>query len=430
MQRLHQPHWGARGWAIVVFSVLCVLIALGAVLASVLQGDQGPLEPTPAPTESATATASIGPATPATPGIQFDPDPAPRPGSLPDLLAYAPDRLADDSLPLSDIAQYADIEQWMALQGITPPDDGDAAALAEWQASLDALAIPEVVSTRGVEPMWRDTYGFGLQDVDQVLAVGSAPDFVLIFRGDFDTNALHAAWAESGYQAVRVEGMTVWSLYPGDSVDLSAPASRPALGNLNNIVLMEDGTLIATSRLSRLEQTVRVVHHQEPALSQNPDVRRILSPGAEPERLITATLMRGSVLESGIPAEVVATPVTQSATPGAEEPLPQADLLLMGLIPAGQDNDLRMVILVSYPDAQSATRAHMRAQQEILTGVSAYSGDPYIRLLGIGTIRVLATTDEESLLLMHLRLNGSPADWRDIVEHRDLGFIMWPREPE
>lgn len=346
------------------------------------------------------------------------------------MLTYAPDRLADDSLPLSDIAHYADIEQWMALQDIQLPEENDALALSQWESALEALAIPEVLQARGVEPVWRDTYGFGLQDVDQLLAVGSAPDFVLIFRGDFDSDTLHAAWAESGYQAVRVEGITVWSLYPGDSVDLSAPASRPALGNLNNIVLMEDGTLIATSRLSRLEQTVQVIHGQEPALHENPSVQRILSPGTDPERLVTATLMRGSVLESAALPEVIATPLPPGATPVAEEPLPQAELLLVGLIPPPSSGDVRMVIIASYLDAQAATRAMIRAEQEMMTGKSPYAGEPYTSLMTPGTLRVLATSDDESLLVMQMHLVGDMASWREIVEHRDFGFIMWPREPE
>ena len=264
--------------------VLAVFIIV-AVINMVLQSDQGPLEPTPESTTEPTGVAAT-PATPSTPGISFNPEPEPEPGSLLHMLGYAPDRLRDDSLPLSDIAQYANIQRWMDAQGVVIPTGPDDSNWEAWQQQLPALAVPEVLSTRGTDDVWVNTYGFGLHQVHQVLAVGSPPDYVLVMRGDFDEETLLAAWADSGYQAVRVDGVTYWSLNPGGSVDLSAPASRPALGNMNNIVLLEDGTLIATSRADRLEQTIRNINGANPTLAENEEIRTLLASGIEPENLV------------------------------------------------------------------------------------------------------------------------------------------------
>ena len=40
-------------------------------------------------------------------------------------------------------------------------------------------------------------------------------------------------------------------------------------------------------------------------------------------------------------------------------------------------------------------------------------------------MRVLATTDG-SLLVLHLNPLTEMDDWREIIEQRDLGYLMWP----
>lgn len=407
---------------LVVGIVLTIIIVAG-VINYVQESDQGPLEPTQVPTEQPT----VGPtqvATPATPVATFDPDPGPRPGSLIDMLGYSPDRLQDESLPLSDIARYADIETWMAQQGIETPYGPTDPSWDAWQVELKSLALPEVLAARGADPVWRETYGFGLNDVHQVLAVGSAPDYVMVLRGDFSSETLHATWAENGYQAVRVNGVTYWSLYPGGAVDLSAPASRPALGNMNNLVLLEDGTLIATARSGRLEQTIRTVQGTNPSLVDNAAIQTLLSPGTTPETIVTAVLLKGSVLEQPIE--------TNSPSPFATPVVgpPQATMMLVGLQPpAQQDADVLMVIVSVYDSADDAVRAQQRAESMLATGESTVTDAPFAERMHLRAQRVIAAANGESLLLMQLSLTNGSDDWLQIVEDRDFGFIMWPRVP-
>ncbi len=352
------------------------------------------------------------------------PNDEPAAGSLLDLLGYAPDRLADDSLPLSDIVQYADIARWLQQQGIEVPTSPSDPSWDQWQTSLDALAIPDILASRGAETIWMDTYGFSLQQIDQVLAVGSAPDYVLILRGRFDESTLLAAWADSGYQAVRVEGVTYWSLNPGGSVDLSAPASRPALGNLNNIVLLDDGTIIATSHSARMEQTIRTVQGDQPSMAENNDIQGLLAPGVQPQNLIIAMILKGSVLElpSDTPsASLESTPVV---------PLPESDLLLVGLIPGPTATaPPRFAIVARYGSAADATSAQARATQELASATSPVTGQPYRDRVTPVNMLVLATTDDDSLLVIHLDMVAGVDDWRAITEERDFGYLMWPREP-
>lgn len=403
--------------------VLAALVTVVVVINWVLQSDQGPLEPSPEPTSLPTLGPTQGPVT-ATPTSAFDPAPPPEPGSLLHMLGYAPDRLADDSLPLSDVAQYADIQRWMASRGIETPTDPFDPSWDAWQSELSALALPEVLATRGTDNSWISTYGFGLHDVHQVLTVGSAPDYVMVIRGNFNADVLATTWADSGYQAVRVDNVTYWSLYPGDSVDLSAPASRPALGNMNNLTVLEDGTLIATSRSSRMEQTIRTVQEDEPSLAQNPEIQALLPAGTEPETFVTALILKGSVLEppAGTPiAMPMGTPIAQNQ---------QAQVLVAGvqLRDDGPDKP-RMVLVARYDSPEAATTAYSRVSYELSSGTSSITQRPYLERVHPAAMRVLATIDGGSLLFLNLDLKTDISDWLLIIEERDLGYIMWPRNP-
>lgn len=402
--------------------IVLAIVIFAAVINWVLQSDQGPLEPSPEATTFPTIGPTLTPAT-ATPEITFDAEPGPEAGSLLHMLGYAPDRLEDDSLPLSDIAQYADIQRWMTARGMATPTTFGDAFWDSWLGELPALAIPEVLATRGTADVWINTYGFGLHQVHQVLAVGSAPDYVMIMRGDFDANTLSTAWAESGYQAVRVDGVTYWSLYPGGAVDLSAPASRPALGNMNNLVLLDDGTLIATARSGRLEQTLRTVHDSQPSLADNADIQALLAPGTDSGQFVTAVILKGSVLEP-----LAATPdANMVATPVAETP--QVEMLVAGLQLASSGEGIpRMVVVSRYESTEAAITAYRRTGHELATGRSAVTGLAYSQRVTPMSMRVLATADDGGLLILQVHLASGDADWREIIEQRDLGYLMWPRE--
>jgi hypothetical protein len=427
-----------------VIVALALVASLGVILwvVSIVRTEPVPVDPTPVATSVPVSTPAASPSP--EPGL-----PLPRlplvtveridRGTLPELLRYSPDRLSDNSLPLSDVAQYANIAGWMHARNIDIPDGPDHPAYRDWEAELENLAIPDVLATRANEDLWVETYGFGLSDIHQVLAVGQAPDFVLVMRGDFDAAALQAAWAESGYQALRREDLTLWSLFPGDAVDLSAPASRPALGNMNNVVVLEDGTVIATSRLARLEQAIRAVRGLEPSLDENPGIAALLAPGTFPYRLETALILKGSILatDPSTPA-VMATPAlpmvigeaTAIADGAAPPDLPQATLMLAGLeAPLGPDDPATFSLVLSYDSADDAIRAMNRADRAIRLATSPVTGTPYLDRLDLRSIRTHATSSGPFVVEINGVLPEGAADWLAMIEERDLGFAMWPWEP-
>lgn len=411
--------------------------------------------------EGTAATASSSPAAPG--------KASPRAGSLPDLLRYAPDRLSDDSLPLPFVASYADISGWMAQQGVTRPESLSDPSLVPWKRELGALALPTSLATRGTEAIWLDTYGFDLTQVDQVLTIGQAPDSVTIFKGRFNPDEFQKAWPGSGYQPVKVEGVTIWSLFPQDKIDLSAPASRPALGSLNNIVLLDDGTLVAAAKLSRLQSVLKVRNGDNSSLADNTDIQRLLSPLETSGTLTSAVIEKGDLLEAtnrttgpepgmraGSPVSSETKATAEASTGRTAVQMPDVKLTLIGLqgtsgasssappassaatpspkvmatpMPGQRAKHSGMVMIVLLNDDDKVTAARSVIADRLAHDRSAVTNLPYASRLVPTSLDIVAANDGPKMLVLHTDLVEGPADWVKIVETRDLGFAFWLRTP-
>ncbi|MGN6483851.1 MAG: hypothetical protein ACTHMX_05555, partial [Thermomicrobiales bacterium] len=362
--------------------------------------------------------------------------PVPRSGSLPSLLALAPDRLDDDSVPLPIVASYADLAAWSTLNGMAMPTGLDDPTLAAWTANLNALALPTSLGTRGTEAIWQESYGFTLTDVEQVLSVGAAPNSVTIMTGTFDRRTLEDAWVRGGYQAVKIEGVTIWSLFPGDTIDLSARASRPSLGSLNNIVLLDDGTLVAAAKLSRLQAVLKVLHRDQSSLAQNDAVQDLIAPLGDGEGVISVEIARGDLVEapptavaptSATPAadETRSSVASPAATPTAET-MPEVSLVRVGLratgagdngtsaqpVPAtaapsgtaasGGDPGVEMIVILAFADdaETSAIDARAAMTQRLAIGRSAVTGEPYARRYRDPLVQVAITPGRNAVVVM------------------------------
>ncbi len=380
----------------------------------------GPVATTP-PTEQ-----------PATPTVFATPDdgetPAWEAGSLPALLNQAPDLLAEGSLPLNDIARYSDITGWVASLGLPVPSSPAEAANGPWADALDDLALPASLREFGLDPLWKQTYGFDLTQVQQVLVVGQAPDVVVLIRGDFDLDVLMAAWVASGYQPVEVEGETVWTLSPGDGIDLSAPESRLSLGALNNLVVLDDGTLATSSRLSRLGTVLQVEHGDADSLADNDDIAPLLSPDSGVDALDSAILSRGTLLQAPPGTQpAYGTPVvdSQTASPVAlpEDPvIPEMGEVAVVLAGVGATVDgvapftLRLVL----EDDEVAVATAAMVEQRLATNASSVDGQPYTAVLGTTNVSVADR-------VVRVDAPNPPDDfsWLRLISDRDLGFATW-----
>lgn len=375
----------------------------------------------------------------------------PRAGSLPDLLRYAPDLLGGDSLPLTDVARYADIATWMDARSLPVPELSADAALEAWRAELTSLALTPALADRGLDPEWRQSYGFGLTQVHQVLVAGQAPDYVTILRGAFDRAALYDAWVGSGYQAVEVEGATVWTLFPGDTIDLSNPASRPAMGMLNNLVLLDDGTLVGAAKLPRLGSVLRVVNGNATSLAGNGQVASLTGPATDSDELVSAVIARGGALQalpSDLPRRAGLQPPPQTlgqslnATAGAASlaaGMPGMSLAMIGISPppprtgdvtpvagtppSGLDHPMRMVL--SFDNRDDARSARRVIEHRFREHLSPVTGAAYGERYGAVRIRVLDVPGDVALVEIEATLPRGSTDWLTMMAERDAGFAFW-----
>lgn len=358
-------------------------------------------------------------------------DPAWEAGTLPAMLNQAPDLLADGSLPLNDIARYSDIAAWTSALGLETPSSAETAS-ASWMDALDALALPTSLSEFGLDPRWKQTYGFDLTQVQQVLVVGQAPDVVLLMRGDFDPDALMASWVASGYQPVEVEGETVWTLSPADGIDLAAPESRLSLGSLNNVVILDDGTLATSSRLARLGTVLQVEHGDAESLAVNDDIAPLLTPGSGVDDLDSAILSRGTLLQAppgtkpdvGTPvaAPRQATPVARAAEP-VTPAMGEVAVVLIGIGPP-VDGVAPFTLRVVLNDEDDAQATAAMVEQRLVSSVSSVDGEPYQAVLGKTVI-----TEDDRVVMIDAARPPDDFDWLRLVSDRDLGFAWWSPEP-
>jgi hypothetical protein len=426
---------------VMLIPVVVAIAVAGFVFARSITDDPEPTA-TAAVTEEPTTVTEVASPDPsgATPVPESTEPPT---GSLTDLMHYAPDRLSDGSLPLPEVATYTDIEAWLGFQGAAPN------SLTEDQAAM--LALPSVLASRGLDPIWAATYGFSLADVDQVLAIGQAPDYILIMRGNFDAEDLTATWASSSYQAVAVENTTIWSLFPemGETIDLSNPSSRPAMGSLNNVVILDDGTLVATARLSRLQQVLEVVEGDAPSMGEAAAISRLLSLESADRTFVSAVIAKGELLEiaptdtraSGPTASVIDLDVLATATPGVSE-MPRVDMCLFGMLvdretlslspatPAATPvavAPLPLTVAMSFDDTDDVPIAIDAIETRFGQDVSLTTGEPFASTF---TMTVEESAGPEGTVVLQIAPKSGTLDWIELINDRDFGFLTWAGEED
>lgn len=409
------PHGTSRraGWWRLRLVAVVLGVAAGVILFSVFivtrQTDLAEGTPVPVTGTPGTSAAMSAGANVATPEGDTVAWPA---GSLPALLALAPDQLAGEENGLPIQATYANLPLWLERQGLDPGEltDIDLAHV------LEPLALPDVLETRGLSPEWRAMYGFDLRQVDQVLTVGHAPNQILIMPGRYDAHTLLTTWAENGYQAVEVEEMTVWSLFPGDRIDLSAPASRPALGSMNTVVLLDDGTLIATARQSRMAEALRAVRGGD-SLLDNDGLRdaAVLEANASASSVVIASghLMQRPVSGETIPGPAASPPAQGAAEAGTE--LPPVDLLVFALDgPEGDDGRAITMTMVYDPPPDDVDEI-----PDVVTSRVAADTEWSTRY----RLDAIKVTGEDGAMI---QVRIVPAeDGQSIIDDRDFGPFGW-----
>src|SRR5262245_38124957 len=254
-----------------------------------------------------------------------------------DMLSIAPDVLDGSEATESDIAQFADVALQLQATGVSVPTSVDDPAMHLWVRAIRWMVLPQDLASRVFDPTWREVFGFDVLQVDQSLVAGEPPNVITILRGRFEQAEVIGALANSGYQEVDVDGLTIYSLSEDASVDLKNPVSQLALARMNNVVFLPDGTLVAAATLDLIRQVIAVSQGNANSLADRLDVSTIVN--AMPRQLASAILVRGGVLQLG------GMVIDFSASPGqTQELLSQIDQLgemppitmaLFGISPGG-----------------------------------------------------------------------------------------------
>jgi len=420
-------------WSFLIVAICLATVAVTLLIREAMREDD--LPPTQPPDITASPTATNAPT--ATPGVVATPTiqataTVPE-GSLSDLMQYAPDRLADGSLPLPEVATYADIAAWKLWQ----PDP--AAPLTEGQ--LGDLALPPIIANRALDPIWKATYGFSLADIDQFLAIGQPPDYTFIMRGDFDEDELKRAWVGSSYQAVEYRGFTIWSTFPGDTIDMSNPSSRPAMASLNNIVLLDDHTMVAAAKLSRVQDAIRLQQGEGKSLAGNDAIAQVIGLETPRQRFVTAVIAKGELVESAPLDERrsgagTVSPLTRHGTSVATpvpSPVPMVRMCLFGMMMQMETTVPATPVAVQLPatppeftialvfDDDDANSGILAIRQRFGEERSATTGQPWTDSYDLyGGIR-----NDDGLVVLHLLAKSGTIDWMQMVNDRDFGFLAW-----
>ena len=266
---------------------------------------------------------------------------------------------------------------------------------AGFRGALDGVWLPDAL-VGAPQPLWRRSFGFGLENVERYVAGGFHPAQVAVAEGNFRPAAVRLELWRRGY--VSQGGL----LARGDegSLDPSTEAGRLALGSLNRVIVRSD-ELIAASTTALARSAI--------------DPETTL---AEDEDLVLAARALGHTTSAVIqPAELVRPAIGVVVVPIANE---RARIVAVGIDDRGPEERRLTIALVYRGREQAAAEAEAFGElaASSLPGRSETFGD----LLGDLQVRV----ESERVVVIRARL-PAPAGaglWRGLLESGDLAVLV------
>ena len=314
-----------------------------------------------------------------------------------------------------------------------PFDTADEAARSAWVNGTYTVALPSAFRNYGFMDGFSALTGFEIGQVFSGVELGEPPDVITMIRGAFDIDMIRAAQLAAGYQAIDIDGHTVYSLADDYALSPDNPVQRWALARLNNSALLDDGTLVYTPA----RELMRAVLTPEATLDTVPPVRQAL--GALDAPLITAMLLGPGAFVPSLPLEQLLQPQTEDEiadfilamrdrTPApavltgivgstAGGPLPSSGEEITPVAAGAPKSVTKMSFVYLTPD--EATAAAGQIENRLATGNSVAQERPWTDMFaswsavqGADPITVLVT----------LEWIGVPRSL-ELIFNRDIGFI-------
>lgn len=348
--------------------------------------------------------------------------------SLAAMLAHLPAVIAELEDSNQAIAAYADIAAQLAAFDLDAPermtDDGDGA----WAAVITGLPFPSpaLQYQRAVG----DHYGFDLVQVDQALSIALPPFERALYRGRLDEARIVRALRRVVYTPVGSNERPILPLRGDFEQDILAPAAYK-LSAMNYATVLDDGTLAFSSAQGALVAMLAVEAGQQSSLAERDDMVALLV--GLPDGLVSAHILHGSALATGVPDELLDMDATENGGPGAMPPVEMARLgfTAVGPIPDAEEAallpdrpDANAVIVLRMRNADAATSAVPVLVERPATESSEQTKLPYADLFPERTVEAMSGTPEIWITLT-LGEGVSRGILMQLLYSRDLGFLAW-----
>ena len=408
-----ETHWRSIAWALLIFVTVLAF----------------------APSIPTTA----GQSTPATSGD---------PSRFAEMVALLPSvALPLEGMPLA----YADLAGQTVALGVTRPTEPTTVDVqAETWSAIRGLPLPYVLS-RSAHSTWFDTFGFGLNQIDQTLEFipsdqSQGPNRIVILRGRFDQGALEAAWARGGYAVVTAGGVPIASRGSSWEIDLDSPIWTLAGNDLDNQALLPGGLLVGAPTRAAVAAVLRFALGSAASMRTQSDVAALLTPPTD--ELVAATVVAGSGLRvdplaamfapqaTGVPNLDAGATAMASAIASMGE-LPPIRLALIGMTAGGAAGSsfatpeaapsLTATTTYRFTALMTSSSAAERAApivSERLASRVTRDGESFAALFPRQTV---AFIPGQALLTIDLESRpGLPRDtiWTLLIT-RDLAFLAW-----
>jgi hypothetical protein len=371
------------------------------------------------------------------------PAPAGPNATLLSLLGVAPD-FPNGQQPKGEIAEFADVAAQLDAVRVAPITSLDDPGARDWISATIMLAMPQDPTIHAADPLWRQTFGFDIFQIDQSLVVGEPPNQITIMRGRFDQSEVSSALEQAGYKKVDIGGIQGYSLYEEPKIDLDSPVSQLALGKMNNAVFLPDGTLVFAGYLDTIRRVVAVSNGEKPSLADRIDISTLVP--AMPRQLASAILapgaalsLSGALFDPRLSPEQIKQLDEQIQQTGK---MPPIALALLGVTPGGPllsltpgatpvaspaagtgENAVFDIGLLTLSPEQART-----AEQTVVTRVqtltSMVTQEPYTHWFANAQA---AGPSDQPVAVVELSFadNTSTRIWAQLLQRRDLLFLGW-----
>lgn len=291
---------------------------------------------------------------------------------------------------VNTITGYADYRAIEEARGIETPTIADFEERTElsalWIAATNGLGtgfrFQEVLSMMAeTEPL----IGFSFFDIDRSIVFGNPPVNGNILQGDFDPEAVNAAYSARGYEQVEMDGVNVWCGAEGCDEGMTANLANrapadPFGGQLGRSepVAFDDTYIYNSVSIEVVEQIIAASNDDDMSLSLagNPDY------SAAARALISVGTVRQAMFMHPL-AFAAAPPL-----PGSDETvnsyedipaLPPASLVVLG--DTWEDDEQIALIGLVYNSVDDATAALDVIEARIAVTTSLVRNVPYMELL-------------------------------------------------